>query len=236
MPIDYTRIKKKLTGKEDDGQDVVRLRVGVVSAVNGDGTADVVLSGITVPDVPILGGAIVTVDAVVQMTSYRGSLMIIGGMAGANGGGGGLGLWARGQSGSSKTGVSSTSPVTADLVTNTVTFLKNRVYECRTHGGLQVTAGTPPAFGDLRPYRSGPATQIGEFFRFPIPSASNAFNATGAGVYFTPTVNVTDAVALYIAASATHTISHIAASPGTPRNIEVYDVGNSSQFPGITTW
>ena len=77
MPIDYTKIKKKLI-PTPDGQDVLRLRTGTVSALNANGTVSVTLNGATVTNVPVLSGALVLVGAVVQMLSYRGSLLVIG--------------------------------------------------------------------------------------------------------------------------------------------------------------
>lgn len=80
--IDYTKLLKKIS-PEDDGQDVLRLRVGVVAAIAADGTVDLTLNGVTVPDVPVLGSAHFAVASTVQVLSYRGSLMIIGSAGGA---------------------------------------------------------------------------------------------------------------------------------------------------------
>lgn len=79
-----SQIKKALTGQQDDGQDVARLRTGVISAVNTNGTVDVTLSGVTVAGVPYLVGAGVAVGAIVQMLSYRGSLLVLGTSAGSS--------------------------------------------------------------------------------------------------------------------------------------------------------
>lgn len=223
-----TKLKKKLI-PTPDGQDVARLRSGIVSAVNNDGTCDVILAGVTVEDVPRLQEASVAVDAVVQMLSYRGSLLIIGRSA-SGGQTAGLGLWARGQSTAQSSGITSTTPVTTGLSTNTVTFVKNRVYEIRTHGG--VSNATANSYADLRPYRNT-GTQLGEWFRFPTPSNA-VFNASAGGIYFTPTANVSGSVVLYAATSA-GTLTHYG-NTGTPRNIEVWDVGDISQFPGVPTW
>lgn len=223
-----TKLKKKLI-PQPDGQDVLRLRSGVVTAVNSDGTCDVTLSGVTVPAVPRLQEASVAVGAVVQILTYRGSLLIIGRSA-SGGQSAGLGLWARGQSASQSSGITSTTPVTTGLATNTVTFVKNRVYECRTHGG--VSNATANSYADLRPYRNT-GTQLGEWFRFPTPSNA-VFNATAGGIYFTPAANVSGSVILYAATSA-GTLTHYG-NAGTPRNIEVWDVGDISQFPGTPTW
>lgn len=223
-----SKIKKKLL-PAIDGTDVLRLRTGVVSAVNSDGTCDVVISGATVAAVPRLMEASVAVSTVVQMLSYRGSLLIIGRSA-SGGQSAGLGLWARGQA-TSNTGTITTSLTSLSLVTNTVTFVKNRVYEIKTHGGVQSTA---TGYADLRAYRSAAATQIGEFFRYPITATGVAINATGSGLYFTTAANVSGAVALYGSFSAGNG-NHVGTA-GTPRNIEAWDVGDASQFSGITTW
>lgn len=226
-----SRIKKKIL-PPDDGQDTLKLRTGVVSAVNANGTCDVTISGVTVAGVPRLQEASVAVGLVVQILTYRGSMIIIG-RAATGGQTPGLGLWARGQATSSGTIPTTTTVGSFSqlLVTNTVTFVANRVYECKTHGGVQSTA---TGYADLRAFRAGPATQIGEFFRFPITSTGVAMNGTGGGLYFTPAASVSGAVALYGGVSA-GTGSHVGTG-GTPRNIEVYDVGDISQYSGITTW
>lgn len=84
--IDYTALVRKLT-PERDGEPHTHLRTGVVDAVNSDGTLDIEMSGgIIVPDVPKLAGAYAPVNAVVQMISFRGSLLVIGAIADTSGG------------------------------------------------------------------------------------------------------------------------------------------------------
>jgi hypothetical protein len=77
MPIDLTQIKKKILPPQD-GQDDVKLRTATVSAVNSNGTVDLTMNGVSVPGVPRLNGALASVGAVVQVLSYRGSLLVIG--------------------------------------------------------------------------------------------------------------------------------------------------------------
>lgn len=229
MTIDYSKIKKKLNPKPD-GEDVLRLRVGVVTAVNSDGTLDVTISGVTVTGVYRLSDSPVTVGAIVQILSYRGSLLAIGPTAtGAESGG--IGLWTRAYAAGNSSTIT-TSFTSTGLVTPTVTFVKNRVYEVRTHGGVQSSA---TGYADLRVYRSAAATQLGEFFRYPITVANVAMNASGSGFYFTTSVDVSGSVTLYASFSAGNGV-HVGTSNGTPRNIEVWDVGDTSRFPGINTW
>lgn len=72
-----SKIKKKLL-PPTDGTDVLRLRTAVVAAIGSDGTVDITLSGATITDVPVLGSARFAVGSVVQVASYRGSLIILG--------------------------------------------------------------------------------------------------------------------------------------------------------------
>lgn len=230
MPIDLTQIKKKILPPQD-GQDELKLRTGVISAVNADGTVDVVISGVTVPSVPRLGGSSVAVGAVVQILSYRGSLLVIGGTASGGGASGGLGLWTRVRSVTASGGVGTT--LTAVLTTPTVTFLRNRVYEIKSQGG-----GSPPAansIAELRAFRSGGAT-LGEWYRFPALTTA-VINLTVGGIYFavSNSGNVTGAVQLQMAWSTGTTGSHYA-NATSERNLEVWDVGDASQFSGIQTW
>lgn len=78
-----SKIKKKLL-PAIDGTDVLRLRTAVVSAIAADGTTSITLSGATVTNVPSLGGAVFAVGSVVQVASYRGSLLILGAAGGVS--------------------------------------------------------------------------------------------------------------------------------------------------------
>jgi hypothetical protein len=229
--IDYTKLRKKII-PEPDGEDVTKLRVGVVSAVNTNGTCDVAISGVTIPGVPRLAGADVYVGASVQIISYRGSLLILG-LVATDGRSGGLGLWLRGQDTSSSSAVTSATPVSLGLVTNTGDLIKDRVYELKTFGG--VSGSVAGAYADLRAYRSPALTSLAEWYRFPMPATVTAYNATGSGLYFTVTANVTSVgVALYGTAS-TGSLTH-GGTATSPRNIEVWDVGHISKFPGVPVW
>jgi hypothetical protein len=76
--IDYVSLMNRLFPKPD-GEAPVTLRTATVTAIDADGTADINLSGVTVANVPVLGGAVFIVGTVVQVLSTRGSLLIIGG-------------------------------------------------------------------------------------------------------------------------------------------------------------
>lgn len=75
--IDYKRLLDKLT-PPPDGEDYLRMRVGVVDAIGADGHVDVGISGVVIPDVPVLGSATFAVGSSVQILSYRGSLLVLG--------------------------------------------------------------------------------------------------------------------------------------------------------------
>ena len=80
MTIDYTKLLAKLN-PEPGGEDVLRLRTGVVSAVNSDGTVNVAISGVVIPHVPRLAGTILSAASNVQVLSYRGSLLVLDAVA-----------------------------------------------------------------------------------------------------------------------------------------------------------
>jgi hypothetical protein len=111
MALDYTKLVQKLTPPRD-GEDTLRLRVGTVTTVNANGTLDITMSsGILVPGVPKLATAYAPAGAVVQMISFRGSLMVIG----ATGSGGAHG-------GMTKTGSTTTGPSAATSFSTVVAF------------------------------------------------------------------------------------------------------------------
>jgi hypothetical protein len=82
MPIDLVKVLNKIS-PVPDGEDEVRLRTGVVSAVNS-GTVDLTLSGAVFPGVPVLDGVSLAVGSVVQVLSSRGYLLVIGGTSAGN--------------------------------------------------------------------------------------------------------------------------------------------------------
>lgn len=79
--IDYSKLLRKLN-PEPGGEDILRLRTGVVDAVNANGTLDVGISGLVVPGVPRLSNITAAVGDIVQVISFRGALLVIGAVAG----------------------------------------------------------------------------------------------------------------------------------------------------------
>lgn len=227
--IDYTKLLKKLT-PDRDGEPNTHLRTAVVSAVNANGTVDILMSGVTVPGVPRLAEATVQVGATVQMLAFRGSLLVIG-QAMGSGRSAGAGLWTRVQSNTALGSIGTT--LTAVLTTPSTTFLKNRVYEVRSHAG--VSAGTAGALAFFAIVRTGAVT-IGEGYRFPCTVVSSVMNAGFNGVYFAvnSSANVTGTIQLQMSMS-TGTGTHYA-NATQERNLEVWDVGDVSQFPNVPVW
>lgn len=78
--IDYTRIIDQIMPKAG-GEDVLRLRGATVDAVNSDGTVDIIISGIVVPNVVRLSNAAVTVGESVQVLVHRGLMLVLGPIA-----------------------------------------------------------------------------------------------------------------------------------------------------------
>lgn len=221
MALDITRLIEKLDPRAD-GQDKVQLRTGTINAVNANGTVDVVLSGVVVPNVPRLSSVGPVVGDSVQVQVYRGSLLVVGFVAG-NVADPGRGLRVRVDSVSSSGAVTGLASV---LATSSVTFFKNRAYEIKTHGGFDPSQAAVVV--DARAFRSGGA-QIGEWYRSYLHT-DQVYNATFDQMYFKvgSGADVTVAIALHISTSAGN-VAHFATS-AQPRHLEVWDVGPASQF------
>lgn len=82
--IDYTRIIDQIMPKAG-GEDVLRLRGATVDAVNSDGTVDIIMSGVVVPNVVRLSNAAAVVGESVQVLIHRGLMLVIGPTNGAFG-------------------------------------------------------------------------------------------------------------------------------------------------------
>lgn len=80
MTLDLTRVLDKLLPQRD-GEAVLTLRSAVVSAVNSDGTIDITLSGVLIPDVAVIGSNVLfTVGRVCRVLVARGTLLVLGEM------------------------------------------------------------------------------------------------------------------------------------------------------------
>lgn len=77
MGVDLTKLIEKLDPRRD-GPDSLKPRTAVVNAVNVNGTLDIILSGVVIPNVPRLSSVGVLVGDTVQVTTSRGGLLVIG--------------------------------------------------------------------------------------------------------------------------------------------------------------
>lgn len=81
---DYTRLLQKIIPQPEVGSTPqLRLRSAVVAAVNSDGTVDLTVSEVEVPDVPVLDGVVVAVGSVVQVLVQQGAMLVLGTSASA---------------------------------------------------------------------------------------------------------------------------------------------------------
>ena len=145
--IDYTKLRKKLI-PEPDGEPPVVMRTGTIDAVNVDGTVDVEMSsGVILPDIPRLASAEVSVGLVVNIISFRGSLLVIGPSAQAATGttsGGRVATTIRTSNSSAVGAVETVSEsVTAYLVTG-------RTYRVRWTAAFDTSVSANTAFAKIR--------------------------------------------------------------------------------------
>lgn len=86
MTLDYTTILKKII-PQPDGEDPTVLRSAVVSAVNSDGSLDILLSGTEIDNVPRLDSAVgLEVNDIVKLLTFRGGMLILDKVGGVNSG------------------------------------------------------------------------------------------------------------------------------------------------------
>jgi hypothetical protein len=221
MAIDYTKLIEKLD-PERDGPDVTTLRTAIVDEVNSDGTLDIILSGVVVPDVPRLSTVSAVEGDVVQVQVSRGSILAVG-FVNTNVSVAGRGRRVRVASTSSSSAVTGLASVLATPVT---TFFAGRAYEVRTHGGFDPSQAAVVV--DARAFRAGGA-QIGEWYRTYLHT-DQVYNATFSQLYFkVGAADVSVGIALHIGTSAGN-VSHFATS-GQPRHLEVWDVGAAADYP-----
>ena len=221
MAIDYTRLIEALD-PERDGQDVTTLRTAIVDDVNANGTLDIILSGVIVPEVPKLSTVSAVAGDVVQVQVYRGSMLVVG-FVNTNVSVAGRGRRVRIESTSSSSTVTGLASV---MATPTTTFFKNRAYEVRTHGGFDPSQAAVVI--DARAFRAGGA-QIGEWYRRYLHT-DQVYNATYSQLYFkVGAADVSVGIAFHISTSAGN-VAHFATS-AQPRHLEVWDVGAASDWP-----
>jgi hypothetical protein len=77
MTIDYTKLINQLD-PEQDGEDSLKPRTAIVDEVNVDGTLDIILSGVIVPDVPRLASVGAVEGDAVQVQVSLGGMLVIG--------------------------------------------------------------------------------------------------------------------------------------------------------------
>lgn len=114
MTFDPTKLLSKLL-PDVGGEDVVRMRTGIVDAVNADGTVDLGIAGIIVPDIPVLQGAYAGAGAVVNVISFRGSLLVIGGTTPTTGGAGATSVMAFNSGAGTVVGTAYLLPTTTNI-------------------------------------------------------------------------------------------------------------------------
>lgn len=227
MPIDLSQIKKKLQPVQD-GQDTLRLRTGVVSAVNANGTVDVVLSGVTMTNLPRLSESVVGVDEPVQILSYRGSLLVIGGVA-SNDAGIGQQPFVRDASTSSSSPIGNTETVVSTLASRT--YKSGRAYEVWVGGGVTYSANSAFTAWSVRKGTTAGGTQI-LFFPRQSNGAANAGNELHLnlrGIIRVTGADVTTQLVLTLVTNGLNTATHTGTSVN-PRHFTILPAGFASAW------
>lgn len=227
MPIDLSKIKEKLN-PTPDGQDVTRLRTGVVTAVNANGTVDITLSGVTMSGVPRLIGATVVVGQAVQIASYRGSLLVLGGVESSATPSAGLGF-VNGNGTNAGSGTIGATEVLILSVTATRPYQTGRAY--RFQADLKFTSVSPPTRGLFRIRQNwvNAGTPGTEVFGVNKPTtATNEMDGSFGGLFKVVAggSDVTSTLSLTGQWGGTN----IAVTTATCQ-LNIYDVGKDTDYP-----
>jgi hypothetical protein len=221
--IDYTRLLQKLD-PQVDGEDVTRLRKGVVDAVNADGTVDLVISGIVIPGVPVLKSAVVSVDQVVQVLTSRGSLLVLGAVSAAD-----EPYFVSATSASSNF---TTSDATV-LQINSVVFRAGRAYRAEFYGGWNDAAGAPTLFNPKIKKTNFSGTLWVDFGW--LPMVNGVANITGMGATgLVRRTASTDLTADVVLTAVTNTgTANMFANTTLLRWLEIRDIGRAAKYTNV---
>lgn len=214
--IDYQALLDKLNPRPD-GEGVTKLRTGVVSVVNANGTLDVAISGVVIPGLPRVIGIPLAVGDVVSVITYLGAMLVIGAV------GGNLPV---GRDGAihGMSSVTNSAGITTETVVLTgapalTTFKAGRVYEMNIYGLTQGTTGNNHVYRVRKTNAAG--QQLLESRSY--VQANTPVRATGLFKVSTTDVSATLVVTLEAPATAIYI-----AGATFPRGFYILDIGSES--------
>jgi hypothetical protein len=207
--IDLYQLLEKLD-PQPGGEDVLRLRVGTIDAVNANGTVSLILSGLVIPGVARLDYTSLKAGDRVQVLTLRGSLLVLGRVAKADGSTiSRIGTVPR-------TSDSSTTNTTEILVTSvTVPLVSGRTYQIRWNPGIASSVSGDTAFCRIREDSvSGTQLQImrghmpvtgGAGTRWPCPvEVEYTAVATGSKTFAATIARISGTGNVFVASSPTY--------------------------------
>lgn len=223
MAIDYFRLLEKLDPKKD-GEDVVRLRKGVVDTVNADGTVDLQLSGVPtpIPDVPVLNGVALSVGQVVRVLTSRGSLLVLGvDTVGAEP------YWISATSASSNF---TTADATVFQIDDVV-FRAGRAYRVEFYGGWNDVPVSAPTLVNPKIKKTSSAGTLWIDFGW-LPMVNGVANISGAGATgFLRRTAGTDLTADIVLTAITNAgTANMFANSTLLRWLEIREIGSAAKY------
>ncbi len=213
--IDYQALLDKLNPKPD-GEGVTKLRTGVVSVVNANGTLDVAISGVVIPGLPRVLGVTAQVGDVVSVITYLGAMLVLGV----------VGALPAGRDGAihGMSSVTNSAAITSETIVLTgapspTTFKAGRVYEINVYGLTQGTNGDNHVYKVKKTNAAG--VQLLESRSY--VQANTPVRATGLFKVSTTDVSAT----LVVTLTAPNTAIYIAGAT-FPKGFYVLDIGAES--------
>lgn len=223
MAIDFFKLLEKLA-PDTDGEDVTRLRKGVVEALNADGTVDLGLSGIVIPAVPRLDSARVSVGQRVRVLTTRGGLLVLGPISTAN------------EPYFVSATAASSNFTTTDatvLQINSVVFRAGRAYRVEFYGGWNDAAGAPTLVNPKIKKTNSTGTLWVDFGWLPMVNGVANISAFGATGFLRRTAATDLTADVHLTAITNTGTANMFANTTLLRWLEIRDIGAASKYSNV---
>lgn len=224
---DYTKLLARLL-PDAGGEDTLRMRVGVVSAVNVNGTLDVIVSGQIAAGVAQLDSSVAGVGDVVQMITYRGQLLVIGTVNNASASG--VEPVVRVASQANGVAIGNTESVIFTLPS--FTYKAGRAYTLWLGGGVSFSDASAYVAWNVKKGTTTAGALVVSFLR-DIPSSGLLGNAVPLDHWATMIIGATDVTTQLVLTQATGGsgfTTTMVASSATVRHLTILPAGYASKW------
>lgn len=229
MAVDYTKLREALSPlPQISGDEKTSMRVGEVTLIHVfDGTVDVSLSGAEITDVPVLDGVVVNVGSIVQMLTYRGSLLVIGTVAQTSDADASVAF-----STTAITPLTGSTGTDVSIITLSHAFKAGYAYRISWQWAAQITGGTSPYAVQSKIKRSNASGTLIDDSGNQAVITTNFARITGDVVVKCTVANTTQTLCLTGAMTGSGTALDVEAASTRRIRLECRRIGTSTKYSG----